>query len=471
LNTSALTPSGIPAIGDIPWGSHFCNFYATAEDLADSLVPFFKAGLEHNEKCLWVTSEPFGVEDAKSALRNAVPRLEEYLQEERIEIIDHRDWYLRAGDTTADDVLQGWIAQKEQALAKGRAGLRLTGNTAWLEAKDWKSFVDYEQKVNETFHRHQIVGLCSYCLQRCDSVGILDVVRNHQFAVARREGAWEVLESSSLKIAKAELRRLNSELEHRVVERTAALEAALQERQRAEQEALAAVRVRDEFLSVASHELKTPLTSLKLQLELVKAAMARSEDELARTLMPKLRTMERQMVRLNALNGSLLDVTALSGGQLHVEFQRVDLPALVREAMERLAPDFARAGCEVRLDVEAQAQGWWDPMRLDQIVVNLLSNATKYGKGKPIHIRIREQDGNALLTVKDQGIGISPEEQARLFRKFERAVPVRHYGGLGLGLYISRKLAEAMGGIIQVESQQGHGATFTVTLPLEPAVD
>jgi signal transduction histidine kinase len=470
LRKLTLVPSGIPAIGDIPWGSHFCNFYATAEDLADSLVPFFKAGLEHNDKCLWVTSQPFGVEDAKAALRNAVPRLEAYLQEGRIDIVDHREWYLRSGKANADEVLRGWVHRKEQALAQGHSGLRVTGNTFWVESKDWKDFTDYETRVNQTFHQHEIIALCSYCLHRCEPMGILDVVRNHQFAVARREGQWEVLESSSLKVAKEELRRLNVELERRVAERTAALEAALQERQRAEQEALAAVRVREEFLSMASHELKTPLTSLKLQLGLVRTAMAGAEGELAQKLMPKLHTMDRQLSRLNALNSSLLDVTSLSSGKLLLESRRTELVALVREAVERLGADFARAGCEVRLEGAERVEGWWDPMRLDQVVVNLLSNAIKYGLGKPIHLSVQLHGGSALLVVRDEGIGISEEEQRRLFRKFERAVPAQHYGGLGLGLYISRTLVEAMGGTIQVESQPGQGATFTVTLPCEPVL-
>ncbi len=470
MQSLTSVPSGIPAIGDIPWGSHFCHFYATADDLADSLVPFFKAGLEHNDKCLWVTSQPFGVEDAKAALRNAVPRLETYLQDGRIEIVDHREWYLRSGEANADEVLQGWVSRKEQALAQGRSGLRLTGNTFWVEAKDWKDFVDYETRVNQTFHQHEIIALCSYCLHRCEPMGILDVVRNHLFAVARREGQWEVLESSSLKMAKEELRRLNAELERRVAERTAALEAALHERQRAEQEALAAVRVRDEFLSMASHELKTPLTSLKLQLELVRTGVAGAGGEAAQKLMPKLQTMERQLSRLSALNGSLLDVTSLSSGKIRLEPRPMELVALVREAVERFGPDFARAGCEVRLGTEAEVRGQWDPLRLDQVVVNLLSNAIKYGLGRPIHIQARQRGESAVLVVRDEGIGISAEAQSRLFRKFERAVPSQHYGGLGLGLYISRTLVAAMGGTIQVESQPGQGATFTVTLPCEPVL-
>ncbi|MDC0708915.1 MEDS domain-containing protein [Stigmatella sp. ncwal1] len=461
----SLTPSGIPAIGAIPWGSHFCQFYSTAEELVELLVPFFKAGLERNEQCLWVTEDVLGVSVAKEALRKEVPQLEAYLQEGRIEILGHQEWSLRHRHLSAQEKIHAWLGYKEQALARGRDGLRLTGGPCWLEFLEWSDFVTYEAKVNEVFPRHEIISLCSICLSQCRPEGILDVVRNHQLSLARHEAQWEVLESSTLKKAKEELFQTNAQLDLRVRERTAALEASLQVRNRAEQEALAAVRARDEFLSMASHELKTPLTSLKLQLELVKGAMAGADSALLQRLVSKLRTMERQIQRLQALNGSLLDVATLDGGRMHMDFQWVDLSSLIEEAVERLAPDFERAGCEVRLEAESEAQGQWDPMRLDQVVVNLLSNAAKYGAGKPIHILLQRNGNRVSLAVKDQGIGISSEAQARLFRKFERAVPARHYGGLGLGLYISRMLVEAMGGTLQVDSRVGQGSTFTVSLP------
>jgi signal transduction histidine kinase len=140
----------------------------------------------------------------------------------------------------------------------------------------------------------------------------------------------------------------------------------------------------------------------------------------------------------------------------------------VREAVERLGPDLQRSGSEVRVTAEGDVRGWWDALRLDQIVVNLLSNAIKFGQGRPIEVRLQRRGDAVLLSVKDQGLGITPEARARLFRKYERAVPTQHYGGLGLGLYISRMLAEAMGGTIEVASQPGQGSTFTVSLPREP---
>jgi len=229
--------------------------------------------------------------------------------------------------------------------------------------------------------------------------------------------------------------------------------------------AQAAVRLREDFLSVAGHELRTPLTSLKLQLQL-----------LARTPTPhlgasRLRAMGRQVERLESLVASLLDVGRLAEGRLSLELGEVELGALTREVLERLADVFERAGCEVHLETPEPVHGRWDAQRLDQVLVNLLTNAAKYGAGRPVYVRVEEAGAFARLTVRDEGIGIAPEALPRLFGRFERAVSDRQYGGLGLGLYISRQLVEAMDGRVSVDSRLGEGATFTVELPLQPAPD
>jgi signal transduction histidine kinase len=251
-------------------------------------------------------------------------------------------------------------------------------------------------------------------------------------------------------------------------------DAELLERERqARRESQEAVRLRDEFLSVAAHELRTPLTSLKLQHELV-----------ARTLPPealgrvagRLAGAQRQVSRLSELVESLLDVSRIAQGRLTVEPEELDLAPLVGEAVGRLREVFQQAGCAVEVHAPGPVVGRWDPHRLDQVLVNLLTNAAKYGAGRPIHVALEAQagpeggaegpaEGEVRLTVRDQGIGIDEDARPRLFGKFERAVSERHYGGLGLGLFISRQIVEAHGGRITLESAPGQGATFTVHLP------
>jgi PAS domain S-box-containing protein len=157
-------------------------------------------------------------------------------------------------------------------------------------------------------------------------------------------------------------------------------------------------------------------------------------------------------------------VRRLSTGRLQLRLTEVDLTAVVREMISQLQQQAQTAGCEVRLETTAPVKGGWDQLRLDQVVTNLLTNAFKYGAGKPIHLRIWAEAGKATLQVRDEGIGIELAHQGRIFGMFERAVSDRNYGGLGLGLYITRQIVEALGGTIHVDSVPGHGATFTVEL-------
>ncbi|WP_255442747.1 MULTISPECIES: ATP-binding protein [Corallococcus] len=239
-------------------------------------------------------------------------------------------------------------------------------------------------------------------------------------------------------------------------------------------EAREAVRLRDEFLSIASHELKTPLTPLNLKLQSLRRELGRTPGPVRRELVESyLDVGSRQLKKLAELVNDLLDVSRIAAGRLSLVSTRVDLVELVREVVASYEGPAARSGSTLRLEVEeGVATGWWDRPRLEQVVVNLVDNAIKYGQGRPIDIRLETHAGKASLTVRDQGIGISEESLPRLFGRFERAVSERHYGGLGLGLYITRTLVEAMGGTVRVESRLGQGSVFTVELPLraEPPI-
>jgi signal transduction histidine kinase len=222
-----------------------------------------------------------------------------------------------------------------------------------------------------------------------------------------------------------------------------------------------ALLVRDEFLVLASHEFRTPLTVLRLQAD----GLARSDattDEVGRQRVARLRG---QVDRLSQLIERLLDVTKLSSEPLRVVRTRMDLRALVLDVVERSRDWIDGAGCRVSLQPMEAAIGRWDPVRLESVVTNLLSNALKFGAGKPVTISVECRDGSARLSVIDQGIGIPAEDQTVLFEKFARGVPQQNYGGFGFGLWIVAELVRAHDGTVEVRSEPGHGAAFTVHLP------
>ncbi len=241
------------------------------------------------------------------------------------------------------------------------------------------------------------------------------------------------------------------------------------ERTRLLHEMRAAVRLRDDFLSVASHELKTPLTPLHLRLQALKREAqdtALPPEKLRERVSRAVEGAEAQVRKLADLVNDLLDVARISAGKLQLVRVPVDLAEVVREVTGRFTPQAQKAGCALALDVPASLVGLWDMQRLEQVVINLLTNALKYGAGRPVHLRLVAEGARARLTVRDEGIGISLEDQGRIFERFERAVSDRHFGGLGLGLFICRQILDALGGTISLRSAPGQGSTFEVTLPL-----
>ena len=210
--TGDMRRTGIEIIGDSPWGTHFCQFYKTKEDLIEILVPYFKAGLENNEFCMWITAEPLSSKDARAALSKVVKDLGAREKRGQIEILDYTQWYTPSGKFNSDKVLAGWVEKEKEALKKGFEGLRLTGNTFWLEKEDWKDFFDYEAAVNSVIGEHRMMAICTYSLDRCEASELLDVVANHQFALIRRGGRWEIVESSERKKADQELREAEENL-------------------------------------------------------------------------------------------------------------------------------------------------------------------------------------------------------------------------------------------------------------------
>jgi PAS domain S-box-containing protein len=224
-----------------------------------------------------------------------------------------------------------------------------------------------------------------------------------------------------------------------------------------------AVRLRDEFLSVASHELRTPLTTLQIELRSLYEHRDACDDRMAKRIERSVRSADR----LDALIESLLDVSRIATGKLVLRPAALDLSQLLPPLLDALRASAEKAGCALSLVMSGPIMGTWDRSRLQQVLMNLLANALKYGAGGPVTVTVSTDADEAVIEVADKGPGIRETDLARIFRRFERAVSLRHYGGLGLGLYVSREIVRAQGGTISARNLVGGGACFTVRLPMD----
>ena len=231
VHEDALRDSGLDIVGKVAWGAHFCQFYQTREDLLDVLVPYFRAGLANNEFCMWIASEPLHAAQAKTALASAVPDLDQRMAAGQIEILDYHQWYVLDGKFDAGRVLRGWMDKLEVGLQRGFEGLRRTGNTFWLEDRLWKDFSDYEAAVDSVIGRYRMLALCTYSLDKCGAFQVMDVVRNHQFALIRQGQKWEIIQSLQRKQAEEQLREAHQRLLLQAEELRAANDELLQNEQ------------------------------------------------------------------------------------------------------------------------------------------------------------------------------------------------------------------------------------------------
>jgi PAS domain S-box-containing protein len=235
-----------------------------------------------------------------------------------------------------------------------------------------------------------------------------------------------------------------------------------------------ALRLRDEFLSIASHELRTPLAALQLRVDglnrlVPKLTDAMRGDPVVARVLQNVDGIGASSVRIDDLITSLLDSSRITSGRLELQRLSIDVSAVVRRAVEERREESARCGCALELEAPLPVIGEWDGARIEQVVANLISNAMKFGAGKPITVSVTQPtEGTARIAIRDQGIGIAKADSSRIFQRFERAVSSRNYAGFGLGLWTAQQIIDAHSGEIYVTSDPGSGAMFTVDLPIQP---
>ena len=229
-----------------------------------------------------------------------------------------------------------------------------------------------------------------------------------------------------------------------------------------------AVHARDAFIAIAAHELRNPMTPMLGYVEHILSVGRRPESECPEAIIVALERLANLIGEYIKRATTLLDISRITAGKLRAELSVVDLSGMMRQAVHRHRADAERSGCRLEPSIEGEVSGLLDELAVEQIADNLLSNAVKYGAGEPIEVSLVRDGTKARLTVRDHGIGISEEDQARIFDAFERAVTRREEGGFGIGLWVVRHLVDAMHGEIHVTSRPAEGSTFTVTLPLSP---
>src|ERR1700730_67225 len=459
--------TGIDVVGDMPWGTHFCLFYETKRDLLDTMSSYCKAGLESEEFCLWVVAEPLTIEEAIDALKDVVPDLDRYLEDHSMEIVSARDWYLLGGTFDLKRVTGRWHEKLAHASARGYAGVRVTGDTAWLEKKDWKDFCEYEEGLNEAIANRHLAVLCTYPIATCGAVEVLDVTRTHQFALARRHGSWDVIETAGSKQAKAEIKRLNEELEQRVVERTSQLMLA----------------------SEALREAQTTLTHVNRVMTMgqlgasIAAEVSQPIAGMVTNADAALRWLDGQPPDLEKVRYSLDEI--IKDGN-----RAGDVIGRIRALIKKVPP--RKDGLEINeaiLEVVALTHGeavknsvslqtqladglpliQADRVQLQQVILNLIINAIEAMSGASEGARelLISTGGDAsngvLVSLRDSGPGLDPASLECLFDAFYTTKS----SGLGMGLSICRSIIEAHGGRIWAGANDTRGAVFHFTLPLE----
>ena len=211
---NSLRKSGLDIIGDVPWGTHICQFYQTKEDLTDILIPYFKEGLENNEFCLWITSQPLEVEDAIEALKRVVPDLNVYLENGQIEIISYNDWFLTKGAFDPERVSNGCAEKLANASNSGYEGVRLSGNNSWLDNENWDSFIKFKEQMDNVIGNCRMIALCTYFLERHNVDDIIYLSVNHQFSLVKSTGKWKLIESYKRKMDEEATVKATKDWEH-----------------------------------------------------------------------------------------------------------------------------------------------------------------------------------------------------------------------------------------------------------------
>lgn len=432
---------GIPALGEAPWGSHFCQFFGGRQDLLDFLVPFYRTGLERNEACLLTTTDPLDVDDAVEVLSREIDGFGAAVDRGQMVVVSAQARYLAGGSFDPERILELVPAGVEEALRRGYSGRRACTNENWMQQADWDPMMTLEGRLSRTLSGRRSISMCAYPLPKCDAGQLLDVLMRHQFALIRHDD-WTLIEPSERKRATEAVERMNVAL----AQRTAELQSALADLRG--------------FSRWVTHDLRAPLASITSFGEMLAHSSAGrlSDDEAG--MLERMRNGAARMERL------ITDILTYSTAQ-HADLQirALDLRSMVAEAWSAVGGENARASLRV-YDLPL-ARG--DAALVRQALIALLDNAIRFSAGRPdplVEAGARTlPDGELAYYVRDNGVGFERADADALFGAFTRLHSVTSSEGAGLGLAIVKEVFARHGGRVWAEGEPGLGATFFFTLP------
>jgi signal transduction histidine kinase len=425
-NEQGFRKMGIPALVDIPCGTHVCQFYHTKKDLIDILVPYFKAGLERHELCVWITYEPLCAQEAEEALAKSVSGLEEHVRSGQIEIISAGEWYLKEGAFDPRRVLKGWIDKHNKALVNGYEGIRIAGNTLWLEKGLWSDFMDYEKELNEIIRQYRIIALCSYCLGDSEISEVIQVSNNHQFALIKHKGKWELLKDDERIVAERKLLAYQSRLKSLISELSLSEEKekhriAVQMREKAAQ-TLVASKVKLEMLS-------KPTSSEEFR---------KIVDDVCQLLVATIRDLQSLSLEINS--PTLYELGFEKG-----------VACLVEEQID------SKSAIKFKFEDDGQVKPISEDVKilLFRSVRELLSNVIEHAHAQNVKVSIHKLGNQIKVRIEDDGVGFIPSEIAQ--RKGKQQ---------GFGYFSIGERLRELGGYLEIDSKPGQGCRVTMTASL-----
>jgi signal transduction histidine kinase len=452
-----LRKTGLEVLGDQPWGTHFCLFFETKNDLLDILVPYFATGLANHEFCFWVLADPLNEDEARYALRQALPVADRPLIDRQMEFMSDTTCYYSNGSFSLERVSSEWGDRLNRALEAGYEGIRVTGCTGWHNTRAWADFWRYEAALNESISDLPMTVLCTYALDGSSGVDILDVTNTHQSAISKRGGKWEIVEAAALATAKEEIRKLNEQLEQRVIERTRELRVAQAELARVER-----MSILSQLAASISHEIAQPVAAMTTQCSACLRWLENPQPDLNEARLAA-RAALQSGGRVNEVFRGIRSLVQKAEPQV----APLDMAAVISEAVSLARGELQHHGVTVSYEfAEPCPLVPGDRVQLQQVMLNLVMNAIQAmalvaDRPRALTIGCKPEGEGVLVTVQDTGTGFDAAVAKRLFK----STFTTKAQGMGFGLAISRWIVAAHGGRIWATPGETSGAVFHVALP------